>query len=145
MTLYRHFPSKEELVLAFLALRDERWTRNWLEAEAEHLAPAQPERALAMFDLLDEWFHRSDFEGCSFANTLLEIRDAGDPVHQAAAHHLEAIRLMLRGYVEQAASPDESAYLLQTLMLGAIVSAGRGDVNAARRARGLAAAVLEDG
>jgi AcrR family transcriptional regulator len=143
MTLYRHFASKEELVLAFLELRGERWSRDWLQAEAERLAPDPSGRALVMFDLLDEWFHSEDFEGCSFVNTLLEIHDKSDPVHQAAARHLEAIRVMLRGYFGDDPNPDESAYLLQTMMLGSIASAGRGDLNAARRARAAVAVILD--
>ena len=44
-TLYRHFPSKVDLILAFLDAREQRWTRDWLlalAAEAEHAAPNLP-------------------------------------------------------------------------------------------------------
>jgi AcrR family transcriptional regulator len=72
MSLYHHFPSKDDLVLAFLELRMERWTRGWLEAEIERRAETPRERLLAVFDVFDEWFHESDFEGCSFILTLME-------------------------------------------------------------------------
>src|SRR6202165_3361696 len=49
-TLYRHFASKEQLVLAFLDLRERRWTREWLEAESESRAATQQERLLIVFD-----------------------------------------------------------------------------------------------
>jgi AcrR family transcriptional regulator len=136
-TLYRHFASKEELVLAFLELRERRWTREWLEAEAERIAPTPQERVLAVFDALDEWFHSADFEGCSFIKTLLEIDEPDSPIHRAAAHHLGEIRGRLQVYAQEAGArePEEMAYQLQVLMMGAIVSAGRGDLDAARRAR----------
>src|SRR5712691_2043607 len=59
MTLYRHYPSKDDLVLAFLRRREELWTRSWLQQEVERRArPA--ERLLAVFDVFDKWFRRSD-------------------------------------------------------------------------------------
>ena len=78
-TLYRHFVSKDALVLAFLELREERWTRDWLQHEVELRAADPADRLLAIFDVFDEWFQRSDFEGCSFVNVLLEI---GEPAHE---------------------------------------------------------------
>jgi len=45
---------------------------------------------LAIFELFDEWFHREDFEACSFINVLLELGKA-HPAGQASVHHLEAI------------------------------------------------------
>ena len=72
MTLYRYFPSKEDLVLAFLDLRQQRWTHEWLEAGIERRAATPQERLLSVFDLLDEWFRRSDFEGCPFISALLD-------------------------------------------------------------------------
>jgi AcrR family transcriptional regulator len=146
MSLYNNFDSKDELVLAFLELREERWTRGWLEAEAKRLAATNPaERPLALFDALDDWFHRDDFEGCSFINSLLEIHDTSDPIAEATVRHLEAIRAMVEHFVEQAgvASPEKVAYQLQILMMGAIVSARRGDLKAARRARELAELLLD--
>jgi AcrR family transcriptional regulator len=144
-TLYRHFPSKEHLVLAFLELREQRWTREWLEAETERLAARPQKHLLAVFEVLDGWFHRADFEGCAFIKTLLEIREPDSAIHQAAARHLGAIRETLERWAEQAGvrDPEETAYQLQILMMGAIVSATRGDLEAARRARVFAELLLE--
>jgi AcrR family transcriptional regulator len=143
-TLYRHFASKEQLVLAFLDLRERRWTHEWLEAESERRAATQQERVLVVFDVLDEWFQRPDYEGCSFINTLLEISDLESPIHQDAVRRLSVVREILARYAAQAGTrnPREMGYQLQILMMGAIVSAGQGDVAAARRARELAALLL---
>ncbi len=144
-TLYHHFASKEDLALAFLELREQRWTREWLQAEVERLADAPGERALRIFDVLDEWFHRPGYEGCSFVNTLLEYHDRADPVHQAAGRCLAVVRELVEGYAEDAgaADPAETAAQLQILMIGAIVSARYGDREAARRARRVASLLLD--
>jgi AcrR family transcriptional regulator len=144
-TLYHHFPSKADLVVAFLDLRHERWTRDYFEAEVQRRAATPQGHALAVFDFFDEWFQRPDFEGCSFINTLLEITDKDDPIHKTAVRHLEAIREMVETYAEQAgaANPKEIGSQLQILMMGSIVSAGRGDPGAARRARALGELLLD--
>jgi AcrR family transcriptional regulator len=144
MTLYRHYPSKEELVLAVLELRERRWTREWLQEEVERRAADPAGRLLAVFDVLDGWFRRRDYEGCAFVNTLLETRGEGGAVSQATTRHLETIRALLRGYAAAAgvAEPRVVAEQLQILIIGAIVSAGRGDRNAAARSREMARRVL---
>src|SRR5512142_487360 len=84
-TLYRHFPGKDDLVVAFLELREQRWTRGWVEAEARRRGSTPEQQLLAIFDLFDEWFHRDDFEACSFINVLLELGSA----HPAARPSIE--------------------------------------------------------
>jgi AcrR family transcriptional regulator len=137
MSLYNNFASKDDLVLAFLELREERWTHGWLAAEVERRAEDPEARLLAFFDALDDWFHRDDYEGCSFINTLLEVHGTGGPIEEATVRHLDVIRAMIEHHAEQAgiASPESVAYQLQLLMMGAIVSASRGDLEAGRRAR----------
>src|ERR671936_2418735 len=63
--LYRHFRSKDELVLAFLQQREQLWTRDWVETEARRRGETPEEQLLAIFDLFDEWFQKDDREGCS--------------------------------------------------------------------------------
>jgi AcrR family transcriptional regulator len=143
-TLYHHFGSKEALVVAFLDLRGERWTYGWLKPEAERRASDPHDRALAVFDAFDDWFRDADFEGCSFINTLLEINDHKSPVYNESVRHLADVRTMLEGFLTQAgtAAAEELSYQLQILLMGSIVSASRGDLDAALRARPLAASLL---
>jgi AcrR family transcriptional regulator len=145
-TLYSHFRSKDDLVLAFLDQREQRWTRAWLEAEIERLAPTPGDRLLTLFDVLDKWFRRRDFEGCSFISTLLETQDQDGPVQRECRRQLDLIRAMLEEHARQAGAhdPERTGYQVQILMMGAIVSATRGDKNAARRARTVAALLVED-
>ena len=143
-TLYRHFPSKDELVLAFLQRREQRWTREFVEAEARRRGSTPRERLLAIFDVFDEWFHRDDFEGCSFVNVLLEMRDLDNPVGKASAAHLEYIRSVVRTLADEAGVRDSEtfAHSWHILMKGSIVAAGEGDLLAARRARAMAEDLL---
>jgi AcrR family transcriptional regulator len=144
MTFYRHFPSKEDLVLAFLEKREELWTHKWLEAEVRRRATKPEDRLLAAFDVFDEWFHRDDFEGCSFIKVLLESFELDNPVRAASSVHLANIRLFLRGLAQDAgfADPDDFARTWQMLMEGSIVAAATGDRLAARRARAVASLLL---
>jgi AcrR family transcriptional regulator len=137
MTLYRHYASKDKLALAFLRRREELWTRTWLQAEVERRAQVPEERLLAVFDVFDRWFRRSDFEGCSFAKALLEQSDPRHPVRKAAEAHIATSRAFLRRLAEDAGvrNPDRFARQWQILMMGSIIAAYAGDLNAARRAR----------
>lgn len=144
-TLYRHFSSKEDLVLAFLQRREHRWTREFVEAEARRRGSTPRERLLAIFDVFDEWFHRNDFEGCSFINVLLEMADLDSPLGRASAAHLEYIRSVVRKMAEEAGVQDAEtfAHSWHILMKGSIVAAGEGDVLAAKRARAMGEDLLD--
>src|SRR5688572_2806573 len=143
-TLYRHFPSKDDLVIAFLERREQRWTLAWVEAEARRRGATPEEQLLAIFDLFDEWFHRDDFEACSFVNVLLEMGPA-HPVGQASTRHLANIRSVVGRLAAEAAlrDPESFARSWHILMKGSIVSAAEGDAEAARRARSMAALLIE--
>lgn len=139
-TLYRHFPSKDALVLAFLERREEVWTRGWIEAEARRRAATARDRMLAIFDLFDEWFRRDDFEGCSFVNVLLESPNRDSLVAKACKAHLRRIREGVRGLAVDAElrDVDNFAHAFHLLMQGAVAHAEEGDADAARRARSMA-------
>jgi AcrR family transcriptional regulator len=145
MSLYRHFRSKDTLVLAFLQEREKRWTMEWLHAEATGRAEDGAGRMLAIFDVFDEWFRQPEFEGCSFINVLLEFGEPGHPIHKATTEHLATIRGLVGEFAEQAGVADPEAVACQwhILMKGSIVAAGEGDREAARRARALGELLLE--
>jgi AcrR family transcriptional regulator len=144
-TLYRHFSSKDELALEFLRRREAVWTYGWVEAEARRRGATPEEQLLAIFDLFDEWFHRDDFEGCSFVNVLLETADRRHPLGRASAEHLENIRGVLRSLAHAAGlrDVDEFARSFHILMKGSIVQAGEGDLDAAKRAKEMARDLIE--
>jgi AcrR family transcriptional regulator len=143
-TLYRHFPSKDDLVIAFLERRQERWTLAWVEAEARRRGTTPEEQLLAIFELFDEWFQRDDFEACSFINVLLEMGPA-HPAGRASVRHLASIRTVVGRLAEEAAlrDPASFAHSWHILMKGSIVSAIEGDAQAAQRARSMARLLIE--
>jgi AcrR family transcriptional regulator len=145
-TLYRHFASKQDLVLAFLERREELWTKDWLQSEVERRSADPEKRLLAVFDVFDGWFRTPGFEGCSFINVILEITDPADPVHQASASYLRKIRDFLEDLARRAGIADAENFARQwhILMKGSIVAAAEGDEDAARRAQQLATIALRD-
>lgn len=145
MTLYRHFRSKDELVLAVLDLREHLWTRNWFEREVERRGGTAEERLLAAFDAFDAWFRRDDYEGCMFVNSLLEVHDRTSPIGSASVLKIAGVRTFLARLAEEAGVRDPEAFACQwqMLMIGAIVAAAAGNVDAARRAREVAEVLLE--
>jgi AcrR family transcriptional regulator len=138
-TLYRHFASKDDLVLAFLQQREQLWTKEWVEAEARRRGETPEEQLLSIFDMFDEWFRRDDFEGCSFINILLEMNDRATPIGNASVGHLSNIRSIIRTLATEAGlrDPDQFAHSWHILMKGSIVAAGEGDHDAARRAQSM--------
>jgi len=146
MTLYRHFASKEDLVLAFLERRERLWTHEWLQGQVERRATDPRGRLLAIFDVFDEWFRREDFEGCSFINVLLETADPASRVGQASAVHLARIRAFLESLAQEAGIPDPASFACtwHILMKGSIVAAGEGDREAAGRAKKVGALLLRE-
>jgi AcrR family transcriptional regulator len=143
-TLYRHFPSKEKLVLAFLDLREQRWTKDLIEAGAMGRGSNPEEQLLAIFDVLDEWFHRDDFEAGSFIKVLLELGPK-HPAGDASVRHLEQLRAIASHLAEEAGLRDTEsfAHSWHILMQGSIVVAAEGDVEAARRGKAMARSLIE--
>jgi AcrR family transcriptional regulator len=144
-TLYRHFQTKDDLVLAVLQRREQLWTRGLVEAESQRRGNTPEEQLLAIFDVFHDWFQqRENFEGCSFINVLLEM-GADHPAGQASVSHLDNIRGIVRQRAEAAGlvDIDDFARSWHILMKGSIVAAAEGDLDAARRAQNMARVLIE--
>jgi AcrR family transcriptional regulator len=144
MTLYRNFPSKDELILDFLARRERLWTQEWLQVESTRRGSTPAQRLLAIFDVFGEWFRSPEFEGCSFLTAMIEFNRPEHPVRQASIRYLANIRAYLHELAVAAGIEDAEAFARQwhILMKGSIMAAHEGDADAARRARELGVLLL---
>ncbi|GLV75663.1 TetR/AcrR family transcriptional regulator [Streptomyces hygroscopicus] len=138
--LYRLFPSKGDLVQAYLRRRDVRW-RQKLAAYAD-ARDTPEERILAVFDWLHEWFGEPEFRGCAFSNSFGELGATSSAVAETARAHKEAFVRYLAELTAAAGKPASLADHLALLAEGAITTAAiTGSAEPARRA-GEAARVL---
>lgn len=143
-TLYNHFRSKDELILATLRKRDELF-RNNLMRETERLASTPKERLLAVFDVVGAWFHEKGFSGCMFINASAEFSDSNAPSRVLCAEHKRLISDYLENLAKQAGAkdPEELSKQLNLLIEGAIVYAHVvGDKEASERAKKMAEVFL---
>ena len=144
-TMFKHFRSKEELILAVLRLRDEEF-RNWLFRRMEAAGPPRAQ-LLALFDALAEWFAEADFRSCMFIKASSEYPDPVHPIHAQAAEHKRLLFRQLVPIAEAAGAPDPAALARGLLLLkeGAIVTAHIGhEADPAGDAKAVAAALLAD-
>ncbi|KKC98877.1 TetR/AcrR family transcriptional regulator [Photobacterium halotolerans] len=138
-TLYSYFSSKDDLILAALAARDEIFMV-WL---AQQLAPANNDEEVItfLFKGLSDWFHGrvpalSPFRGCFFINTSAEFSEENTAIAEYCREHKRKVRALIQQHLH---APDE--VLLDTICLlkeGAIVSAFVGkDLDAAEKCVGV--------
>jgi AcrR family transcriptional regulator len=142
MTLYRHYPSKNALALAFFDRRFEVFSRGWQSAvEALRLPPR--EALLAIFDVLDDWYRSPGYTGCPVVKAVLESKTDG-PVYAGALNYFSSVQSFLRKLATQARvrDPDALAAQWHILIWGSIIGARAKDRDVARRAKELAAAIL---
>jgi AcrR family transcriptional regulator len=135
-TLYNYYPSKDELIVAYLA---------------RHFIPPRisdrplPEQVLRVFDWLERWFAVKSFRGCPFVNAVAELGDAMHPGTIMAVAFKEQRRLWLRDVLTQlnVEDPDTLATQVAILAEGAIIAALiRGDPSMARAAKAAARVLL---
>jgi len=146
MTLYRHFATKDDLVVAVLEGRDGP-ARAALRAAMEHAGEDPRARLLAPFAMLEPWFASRGFRGCPFMNASLELHDPGHPARAVARRHKAATRdafaqaaRALPGVGD--AGAEALADQLALLFDGAIAQAQMRDPQAVARAALAAATAL---
>lgn len=123
MSLYRHFPSKDHLVVAVLEMRDGPALAA-IEAMADAVAGPPGQKLRGVFDGLERAVGSPGWHGCAFANTALELRDADHPARVVAERHKARTadlfeRLAAAGGAER---PRDLAEQLTLLLDGAMVA-----------------------
>lgn len=123
-TLYHHFRSKDELILASLRKYDGLFRNNFMR-QVEALADSPRDRLLAVFDVGEQWFQQNNFYGCMFINAIGEYSQADTPIRDVCREFKALIRGYIQSICEQAGAknPATLAEELALLFEGAIVTA----------------------
>ncbi|MES0879036.1 TetR/AcrR family transcriptional regulator [Roseibium sp. SCP14] len=126
-TMFKHFRTKDDLILAVLRYRDETF-RNWFFRKLDDTALPPRQRLLAVFDVLREWFEETDFKGCMFIKASAEFQDPESPAYIQSAEHKRLLKTALKTLAEEAGAADPDLLARQLLLLkeGAIVAAHMG-------------------
>ena len=130
MTMYRHFPSKEGLIVEVLAWRARRFERQ-LDRLAERGGSVE-RRIVGILDWYDRWFRSPDFHGCLFAHALAEYADPAHAVFKAAAEQKASLKRRLHAILEERTAADRAASTASALLMmieGAtlLAQAGQGE------------------
>ncbi|MGP3998763.1 TetR/AcrR family transcriptional regulator [Streptomyces sp. 8N706] len=124
-TLYDRFGSKEQIVVEYLADRDERW-RAFLAQRLDAAEPAPAARVLAVFDASRTWSAENGSKGCSMVNAHAEISEPSHPAYSVITGQKQWM-LDLFTHLAGDIAPDGAVHLGRTLMLlheGALVAHG---------------------
>ena len=140
--LYQVFPSKGDLVEAYLARRDVRWLQS-LAAHVDTAAETPQERLLAVFDWLEDWFTQPDFRGCAFINSFGELGGTSPQVGAVARHHKDTFHAYVRELATAAGAAADTGTQIALLAEGAMTTAAiSGTPAAAHQARQAAQLLL---
>jgi AcrR family transcriptional regulator len=93
-TFYRHFPSKDDLVAAWLRSPDARWL-DVVVADLDRRGYTPLGRLVGFWEVLGEWAEGEQFRGCPFLNTLVEIRDPAHPAYPEVGSYIDEVEAYL--------------------------------------------------
>lgn len=125
MTLYNHFPSKDDLILAVLEFREAKFDTMYEKWMAQHIKTGKSGLE-AFFAALKDWFKSPDFQGCMFINSNVEIADVDHAASKFSAEHKERFHDMLKQIIADQAgtsTADKVAAAIALMVEGAIVTA----------------------
>jgi AcrR family transcriptional regulator len=121
-TFYKHFPAKDDLVMAYLDKVDGIWTGQ-LRAAAEAAGPDPATQLVGLFDALGTACRREGYRGCAFINAAAQSQP-GTAVHERTVAHKDAVLAWMGELAEQAgaADPPALARALALLLDGGLAS-----------------------
>lgn len=124
MSLYKHFPSKDDLIVAVLQYREVQ-VLEFFRASIERNGRRTKDKLRAFFAALKEWFESPGFRGCAFQNAALELADPAHPGTQFVRDHKQRFTEILRGFVEESVGKSSTRLvpMIALLVEGAIVTA----------------------
>lgn len=121
-TFYRHFPAKDDLILAYLDKVDRVWTGQ-LRAAAQAAGPEPADQLVGLFDALATACRRPGYRGCAFINAAAETAP-GASVHDRTVAHKQNVLAWMRDLAQRAGAtdPDQLARALTLLLDGGLAS-----------------------
>lgn len=124
-SLYRYFPTKDDLIVAFLEREDVDFWGVWDEVAAQHADDPAAELQ-AHVQWIGERLGRSNYRGCPQINVAAEFAEQDHPARQVAQRHMVTLRSRLHGIAERLGVPRPGALAAQLAVLinGAFVSSG---------------------
>ena len=146
MTLYAHFPSKDDLILAVLRYREER-VLEFFQLAMERHGRRTKDGLRAFFAALKDFFESPGFRGCPFQNAAVELADPAHPGTEFVRGHKQRFSEFLGGLVEQSVGKAAAkvAPAVNILVEGAIITAViQGNPDAADVARDAALKLLAE-
>ena len=122
-TLYAHFHSKEELLIAALRHYDGLFRNNFMR-KVDQTAKTPRDRLLAIFDVAEAWFSQNKFFGCMFINVIGEYSKKESPIRDICRQFKQLMRNYIKELCVQAGAkePDVLADKLALLFEGAVVT-----------------------
>ena len=117
-TFYRYFPSKDYLIVAFLAYRHENWMNWFRDSLARHGGTLS-----ALVPALAEWFGGEAYRGCAFINSVVEIGGTLPQAVDIARRHKRDMTAAIRALMPASRTAKADAQALALAVDGAIVTA----------------------
>lgn len=131
VTIYRHFPSKDDLIRAYLHQRHQTWITWFREGLAESQASQsalerQTQPLMPVLQVARDWFGASTFRGCAFANTVAEVGESIPSITDIALQHKQELRDAIASLLPTNEEASSIAWAATLALDGAIVNAQLG-------------------
>jgi AcrR family transcriptional regulator len=139
MTLYKHFTSKELLILEVLKKCHQDF-QTWLDDRLSRHNKKPAEKLQKLFDAIEEWIDSPDYQGMAFLKAPSEFPEVSSAIHQLSAEQSEAFRDFLATLAQEAGAKDHKGLALQLSLLieGAMqaeyIRRGSGSIKYAKKA-----------
>ena len=138
-TLYNHFRSKDELILAVLRHHDSLFRNDFMRQVESH-ADTPKEQLLAIFDVAEKWFGQNDFFGCMYINAIGEFSHQDTPIREICKEYKHLMFTYIRDLCEKSGIhnhnnlAEEIALLFEGATVTAQVSQKPGSAQVAKKA-----------
>lgn len=122
VTFYRHFPSKNDLIQAYLEFRHERWMEWFLDALQRHGAN-NGKGISSIVPVLSEWLSDDAYRGCAFINTVVELGQVLPEAVGISQRHKREMALVIAGFLQESPHREQDAEAIAMAIDGAIIRA----------------------